>query len=507
MSKELFELVKSLEKEEKRNFKLIASQVEGKLGNSYSYLFDLINKSNVYEEEQIYEKFIAKFSDKIYNYTKHYLKKKIIESLIIKSRGDQGEIVFTIEYYLDCAKLLFSKGLSILGIKELEKAESLALASEAWVHLQRIYASQLNTYKKYYLYDKRGINVELFTLKVQQIKKFEELTLERNRLETLLERAKFILGKNSIAAEIAQPLIAEIEHVPLPSTPYHQFIYFYVLTLQHIHLGDLLRAKESGWNALIQMDSAELQSCYYENYLDLLKELVEVNCELRDWSAVDELHKKIQFTERILFTNKIVSPQNIDIIKYENFSLLMYFHAMGSYSKVLERSETTIKMLDYPNLNTSNAEKAKYYYILANASFELSQFRPSQQILEQVFSNLGVEDSLDLEYFTKIHVLYLLVLFELKNFELAQSHIIVLKKKIKKNGYKTEVLSGFLKLIEKLTDKLSSPAKLEDEIKSLQSNIENNPNEKTFINLGKWLASIDQRKINTPKTLKKPEVN
>ena len=55
MSKELFELVKSLEKEEKRNFKLIASQVEGKLGNSYSYLFDLINKSNVYEEEQIYE--------------------------------------------------------------------------------------------------------------------------------------------------------------------------------------------------------------------------------------------------------------------------------------------------------------------------------------------------------------------------------------------------------------------------------------------------------------------
>jgi hypothetical protein len=164
-------------------------------------------------------------------------------------------------------------------------------------------------------------------------------------------------------------------------------------------------------------------------------------------------------------------------------------------------------MLDYPNLNTSNAEKAKYYYILANASFELSQFRPSQQILEQVFSNLGVEDSLDLEYFTKIHVLYLLVLFELKNFELVQSHIIVLKKKIKKNGYKTEVLSGFLKLIEKLTDKLSSPAKLEDEIKSLQSNIENNPNEKTFINLGKWLASIDQRKINTPKTLKKPEVN
>ena len=62
MSKELFDLVKSMGKEEKRNFKLMASQVEGKLGNSYSYLFDIINKSLVYDENLISENLLKKYT-------------------------------------------------------------------------------------------------------------------------------------------------------------------------------------------------------------------------------------------------------------------------------------------------------------------------------------------------------------------------------------------------------------------------------------------------------------
>ncbi len=80
-SDDLFKVVKSMSKSEKRYFKIFAKQHQLKEGNKYVYLFDLIDHQDQYDDKAITKKFLKTYSKTNMSSIKYYLNNLIMRSL------------------------------------------------------------------------------------------------------------------------------------------------------------------------------------------------------------------------------------------------------------------------------------------------------------------------------------------------------------------------------------------------------------------------------------------
>lgn len=123
---QLFTLIKSLSKAEKRNFTVYANRIQDSDTLKYVQLFELMDKQKDLNEPQILQK--LKDTDKSqYSNLKRHLYKQIMISLRMIYIQKKADI--EIREYLDFVDILYSKGLYIQSLKLLEKAKGLALKS------------------------------------------------------------------------------------------------------------------------------------------------------------------------------------------------------------------------------------------------------------------------------------------------------------------------------------------------------------------------------------------
>lgn len=127
---ELFNLVKTLTKGEKRYFKLYAHTRSVHTEElNYITLFDVIEKQKQYNEEKI--KRLGLVRDEHLPMLKNYLYKLILESLrSLKSKSD--DVDSKISGLLENARIMRDKGLENEQIKYLMKARQLAIKYERW---------------------------------------------------------------------------------------------------------------------------------------------------------------------------------------------------------------------------------------------------------------------------------------------------------------------------------------------------------------------------------------
>ncbi|MBP7643228.1 MAG: hypothetical protein KA767_07805, partial [Saprospiraceae bacterium] len=117
---QLFTLIKSLSKAEKRNFTVYANRIQDSDTLKYVQLFELMDKQKDLNEPQILQK--LKDTDKSqYSNLKRHLYKQIMISLRMIYIQKKADI--EIREYLDFVDILYSKGLYIQSLKLLEKAK------------------------------------------------------------------------------------------------------------------------------------------------------------------------------------------------------------------------------------------------------------------------------------------------------------------------------------------------------------------------------------------------
>jgi tetratricopeptide (TPR) repeat protein len=123
---QLFVLVKSLSKAEKRSFSAYTSRLQDADTLLYVKLFDLIDKQENLDEDLLIKK--LKIADKIkFSNLKRHLYKQIMSSLRIIQISKRTDI--QVREYLDFADILYGKGLVIQSLKILQKAKALAKKS------------------------------------------------------------------------------------------------------------------------------------------------------------------------------------------------------------------------------------------------------------------------------------------------------------------------------------------------------------------------------------------
>lgn len=130
----LFQLVKSLGKSEKRNFKLYSTRNKSGEELKVVQLFDALDKMDAYDETQLLKKNKGIKKQQLSNLKAH-LYKQILSSLRLIT--DQDNIDMQLHEQMDYARILYNKGLYLQSLKVLDKLKELAKSHNQFTYLQQ----------------------------------------------------------------------------------------------------------------------------------------------------------------------------------------------------------------------------------------------------------------------------------------------------------------------------------------------------------------------------------
>ncbi len=121
----LFQLIQSLEKAEKRHFKLYIKRSSSREDLKVIQLFDAIDKTKDYDEKQILKKLPGIEKPQLANLKAHLYKELLASLRLLKSTES---IELQLHEQLDYARILYNKGLFLQSLRILEKVKDLAKA-------------------------------------------------------------------------------------------------------------------------------------------------------------------------------------------------------------------------------------------------------------------------------------------------------------------------------------------------------------------------------------------
>lgn len=130
----LFQLIKTLEKSEKRNFKLYATRNSSSEELKTIQLFDALDKMDSYDEAVLLKKNSGIKKQQLSNLKAH-LYKQILSSLRLI---DESNIDISLHEQMDYARLLYDKGLYHQSLKVLDKVKELAKKNNQLTHMQQV---------------------------------------------------------------------------------------------------------------------------------------------------------------------------------------------------------------------------------------------------------------------------------------------------------------------------------------------------------------------------------
>jgi hypothetical protein len=119
----LFQLIHSLQKSEKRNFKLYIKRSSGKEDLKIIQLFDAMEKLDEYDEKQLLKKMPTISKTQLANLKTHLYKELLASLRLIKSTDS---IDMQLHEQLDYARILYNRGLYMQSLKILEKVKELS---------------------------------------------------------------------------------------------------------------------------------------------------------------------------------------------------------------------------------------------------------------------------------------------------------------------------------------------------------------------------------------------
>ncbi|WP_281632584.1 hypothetical protein [Flavobacterium luteolum] len=122
----LFVLIKSLSKSEKRQFKIFASRLETSSNTKFIELFNILDKSEVYDEKLILKS--GTIQKVQLSNLKSYLYKQILVS--IRLNIPSQNIRYQLREQMDFAVILYNKGLYKQSLKILDKTKQQALEND-----------------------------------------------------------------------------------------------------------------------------------------------------------------------------------------------------------------------------------------------------------------------------------------------------------------------------------------------------------------------------------------
>ncbi|REG89844.1 hypothetical protein C8N41_1011090 [Winogradskyella sediminis] len=397
----LFSLVKSLTKSEKRQFKLYVGRLGVNSDSKFLNLFNLLDKAKTYNESAIIKSGIVK-KQQLAN-VKAHLYKQILISL--KLNPSHQNVRLQIREQLDFASILYHKGLYKQSLKILDKAKELAIVNEEKnsafeiVELEKVIESQYIT---------RSISTRADELAIQA-KELSSLNVIASKLSNLsLQLYSTILKTGYVRNEEEAHMITDYFNKQLPKVKleklgFREKLWFYKTNLwQSFLLQDFLNCYKyaSKWVDLFYQNPSmiNLNPVFFlkgNNYL--LEALFFIGNKPKFLEKFSEFEATIQ-------NSSFPQDENVAslVFLYTNFHSINQHFIDGSFEEGLDLIPKIEKALIPFNDRIDPHHKMIFYYKFASLHFGAGNNKACIKYLDKIISNKTLSMREDLLCFSRV---------------------------------------------------------------------------------------------------------
>ena len=377
----VFQLIRSLQKSEKRNFKLYTKRNSGNHDLKIVDLFDAMDKLDDYDEAQLLKKVPSIKKQQLSN-TKAHLYKQILASLrVLKSTES---IDLQLHEQLDYARILYNKGLYLQSLKILEKAKELAIS-----HNQDSFLIQVISMEK-----------KIETLHITRSMQNRAETLANEALE-VNERRKMITSLSNLALQLYSWYVQnghsrneddEIyikryfkEHLPVDAykqTGFYERLYFYqsYCWFAFIRQDFLMYYRYTQkWVDLFHSQPAMLE-VETSHYIKGMHNLMNAHFDLRNYQQFAKTLKEFEnFSESD--AAQMHDNNRIQTFVYLNSAKLNLEMIVGNFTAGLVLAPMIEAQLEEYALYLDRHRVLVFYYKIALV-FKTKTFKPGNQQTE-----------------------------------------------------------------------------------------------------------------------------
>ncbi len=397
----LFVLMKSLSKSEKRQFKLYVGRLGVNEDSKFLTLFNILDKLSVYDETTILKKGIVK-KQQLSNLKAHLYKQILISLRLNPSHQD---IRVQIREQLDFATILYHKGLYKQSLKILDKAKSLAIANEEKnvayeiVELEKVIESQYIT---------RSLNNRADELTVQA----KDLSLQNvlaSKLSNLsLQLYGLFLKTGYVKNDEEHTIITNYYNARLPKYDINKLGFREKLWLYKAKL----------WYSFLTVDFLTCYK-YASKWVDLFyknKDMIVLNPVFFLRGNHYLLESLFYLTQHEKFKETLCKLESVTQEKWfpvdDNISGLTFLYIYnnkfnlhfieGSFEEGLPLIEEVLERLkDYKN-RIDGHHIMVFYYKIASMYFGAGENKRCIEYLEKIISNKSLQMREDLLCFSRI---------------------------------------------------------------------------------------------------------
>lgn len=489
----VFELIKSLSKAEKRSFKLYAGRMDGHAQSNYIRLFDAMDSAEIYNEKELLKH--SSIPKKQMANTKAHLYKQILLSIRSSSAKINADIV--LREQIDFARILYSKGLYQQSIRILGKAKETAYELE-----QLTIALEIVEFEKL---------IESYFITRSSSNRADELTQQTYNLNGHIAQSNLF----SNAAIQLYALYLKKGHVRNPED-FHQLKEYFQKLCPQLDIREAGRLSFAElhyynlshyWFGFIGQDAAycctyaqknwELfaafphqksltPGAYYKSYNYLLESLFQI-------------HRHSEFRD---YLQKLQSELDQDLVKshhnaYIQSHLFYFTHAINLYfyeGLFDDGKEIIPRILDFVQSKGTRIDPHHIfvlYYKVASLYFGCGDYKLCVHYLNKIIHNPDSTIRIDLQCYSRI--LRLLSFFEQDDDEILQYQIRTTYNFLKKLNNLSLVQKEILSFLHRLHSFYRN--QLQDEFLALHKtllSLEDDPYEKrnfVYIDFLSWLES------------------
>lgn len=490
-SNELFDLIKSLTKSEKRFFKLSSSIQSGE--KNYFKLFDYIDSQSTYDEKKLKEHFEKERFIKHLPSEKNHLYKLILKSLR-QFYGEQSASSI-LKQEIKNIELLYNKALHKEATKFLKRAKKLAAEHEEFY-----FSIELISWEKVLTeesYESGNFDVDLNNIIKEESEVIDKLrnlaeyhilyskinalfrsdgftkNEEERRMVNEIENHHLIKGKNTALSNRATSICYYIQGLCAAANRDFELSY------NKFNKVRLILDK----NPKIKVDLGQryvltlfhlMQSYVNENDFAMAQEMIDQIKSLKGKKGFNSLHLTLRINN-ILLTDQM----NLYNIQGDfDKSLAVFESGYHENEELIERS--------------SKEQKIKFYFSAAYTLFAASDFKGALQFLNLILNDNEQQLRQDIYSFSRI--LNLLLHFELTNYdylEYSSNSAIRYLNKTKRDHQIEKVFIKQIKKIAKTASQLETIPIYEETLSQINQLLENE-NENVildYIDIVSWLKS------------------
>ena len=479
----IHEIISSLNKEEKRFFKIFTNRTLKSDNRKDIILFDYLNTKKIIDDSELLKKLNLKNKNSLYQ-LKNRLFKDLNKSMLLQ-HFDKEKDLFSLSNIL-LSRVYKRKGNLGLAYKFLKKAEEKALLNETFELIALIYNEVLKL-----AYELVTIDVEKYINKQRKNKKkldiAQEMDLVLAAVMYKIKTAQNFSTDKDIFFLLNQTLKKFTKNKLISDSPK-----FRIKVFQAVSRG-LLQKKN--YNELEKYLLKTYSSFKKDN---LFNKTNHENKLMMLTYITNSLYKNKKYEKSLEFANELKSEMlRFDNMLYNKFLFFYYNTLVINYStlnkkkalKILSQAKENVIIKNLPTfgvfiyLNT-----ALIYFDLGN--FKISKKNIRRLILQKDFMNL------DKSFKIQIYIAELIITYSTKEFDQLESKIIYLKSKFKTSLSENKRDS---KLIEILSDlifcnNLYADKKLQNKIKSLINKIsDDESDDQDIISYNYWLKNITKK--------------